>query len=123
VTDGFTGNVALKAMEGTARLYGEFLRSAFKNSLTARIGYFLARRSLQKLRDRLDPRRYNGAVFLGLRGIAVKSHGGAEALGFANAVGVAVDMKVNGFLDQIREGVTRLHALQVPVEKPQSAAL
>jgi phosphate acyltransferase len=123
VTDGFTGNVALKVMEGTARLYGEFLRATFKNSLTARIGYVLARRSLQKLRDRLDPRRHNGAVFLGLQGIAVKSHGSADALSFANAVGVAVDMKVNGFLDQIREGVTRLHALQAPVEKPQSAAL
>jgi phosphate acyltransferase len=123
VTDGFTGNVALKTIEGTARLYGEFLRAAFKNSLTARIGYVLARRSLQKLRDRLDPRRHNGAVFLGLQGIAVKSHGSADALSFANAVGVAVDMKVNGFLDQIREGVTRLHALQAPVEKPQSAAL
>jgi glycerol-3-phosphate acyltransferase PlsX len=123
VTDGFTGNVALKTAEGTARLFAEFLRSAFKASLTARIGYMLARRSLEKLRHRMDPRRYNGAVFLGLQGIAVKSHGSADALGFANAVGVAVDMKVNGFLGQIRDGVTRLNALQVPVEKPQSAAL
>jgi glycerol-3-phosphate acyltransferase PlsX len=123
VTDGFTGNVALKVMEGTARLYGEFLRASFKNSLTARIGYLLARRSLHKLRDRLDPRRHNGAVFLGLQGIAVKSHGSADALSFANAIGVAVDMKVNGFLEQIRDGVARLHALQAPVEKPQSAAL
>lgn len=123
VTDGFTGNVALKTAEGTVRLYSEYLRSAFKNSLTARIGYAFARRSLNKLRERLDPRRYNGAVFLGLQGIAVKSHGSADTLGFANAVGVAVDMKVNGFLEQIREGVARLHALQAPVDKPQSAAL
>ena len=123
VTDGFTGNVALKTVEGTTRLYAEFLRAAFKHSLTARIGYLLARRSLRKLQLRVDPRRYNGAVFLGLQGVAVKSHGSADALAFANAVGVAVDMKVNGFLDQIREGVARLHALQAPVEKPQSAAL
>jgi phosphate acyltransferase len=123
VTDGFAGNVALKSAEGTARLYAEAVRSAFKYSLMARVGYIFARRSLQKLRERLDPRRHNGAVFLGLQGIAVKSHGGADAISFANAVGVAVDMKVNGFLDQIREGVARLHALHAPVDKPQPAAL
>jgi glycerol-3-phosphate acyltransferase PlsX len=123
VTDGFTGNIALKTVEGTARLFAEFTRAAFKHSLMARIGYLFARRSLNKLRQRLDPRSHNGAVFLGLQGIAVKSHGSADALAFANAVGVAVDMKVNGFLDQIREGVARLHALHAPVEKPQSAAL
>ncbi len=123
VTDGFTGNVALKTAEGTAKLYAEFLRSAFKHSLSARIGYAFAATALKKLRDRLDPRRYNGAVFLGLQGICVKSHGGADAMGFANAIGVAVDMKVNGFLDKIRDGVARLNALQAPLDKPQSAAL
>jgi phosphate acyltransferase len=123
VTDGFTGNVALKTAEGTVRLFAEFTRAAFKHSLMARIGYLFARRSLKKLQQRLDPRSYNGAVFLGLQGIAVKSHGSADALAFANAVGVAVDMRVNGFLDQIREGVAHLHALHAPVEKPQSAAL
>jgi glycerol-3-phosphate acyltransferase PlsX len=101
VTDGFTGNVALKMAEGTARLFSEFLRSAFRHSLPARIGYLFARNALKKLRLRLDPRRYNGAIFLGLTGIAVKSHGSTDALGFANAIGVAVDMKVNGFLDKI----------------------
>jgi len=114
VTDGFTGNIAVKTAEGTARLYSEFLRAAFKNSLTARVGYIFAARSLKKLRERLDPRRHNGAVFLGLQGIAVKSHGGSDALAFANAVGVAVDMKLNGFLDQIRAGVASLAALQTP---------
>lgn len=123
VTDGFTGNVALKTAEGTARLFSEFLRAAFKHSLSARIGYSFAASALKKLRERLDPRRYNGAVFLGLQGIAVKSHGSADALGFANAIGVAVDMKVNGFLDKIRDGVAALAALQAPLEKPQSAAL
>ncbi len=123
VTDGFTGNVALKTAEGTARLFSEFLRAAFKHSFSARIGYGFAAGALKKLRERLDPRRYNGAVFLGLQGIAVKSHGSADALGFANAIGVAVDMKVNGFLDKIRDGVAALAALQAPLEKPQSAAL
>jgi phosphate acyltransferase len=123
VTDGFTGNVAVKTAEGAARLYADFLRSAFRHSLMTRIGYVFAAGAIKKLRERLDPRRYNGAVFLGLEGICVKSHGGSDALGFANAIGVAVDMKVNGFLDQIRDGVARLSALQAPIGKPQSAAL
>ena len=123
VTDGFTGNIAVKTAEGMGRLFTEFLRASFKHSLTARIGYMFAAPALKKLRQRLDPRRYNGAVFLGLGGIAVKSHGGADALGFASAIGVAVDMKVNGFLDKIGAGLAALAALQPPVDKPQSAAL
>jgi glycerol-3-phosphate acyltransferase PlsX len=123
VTDGFTGNVALKTAEGTARLFSEFLRAAFKHSLLARIGYLFAADALKKMRERMDPRRYNGAMFLGLNGIAVKSHGGADALGFANAIGVAVDMKLNGFVDQIRDELARLKAIQTPPETPQSAAL
>lgn len=123
VTDGFTGNIAVKTAEGTSRLFADFLRAAFKHSLTARLGYIFAATALKKLRARIDPRRYNGAVFLGLRGIAVKSHGGSDALGFANAIGVAVDMQVNGFLDKIRSGVTALAALQPPVDKPQPATL
>jgi glycerol-3-phosphate acyltransferase PlsX len=102
VTDGFTGNVAVKTAEGVAKLFGEFLEAAFRHSLSARIGYLFARRALRKLRMRSDPRRYNGAIFLGLSGIAVKSHGSTDAFGFANAIGVAVDMKLNGVLDKIR---------------------
>ncbi len=101
VTDGFTGNVAVKTAEGTAKLFSEFLEGAFRHSLMARIGYLFARNALRKLWMRIDPRLYNGAIFLGLDGIAVKSHGSTDALGFANAIGVAVDMKVNGFLDKI----------------------
>src|SRR5579862_5511519 len=97
VTDGFTGNIALKTAEGTARMFGEFMRAAFKHSVLARIGYLFAVDALKKMRERMDPRRYNGAMLLGLNGIVVKSHGGADALGFANAIGVAVDMKLNGF--------------------------
>jgi glycerol-3-phosphate acyltransferase PlsX len=108
VTDGFTGNVAVKTAEGTAKLFSEFLDAAFRHSLSAQIGYLFARRALRKLRMRSDPRRYNGAIFLGLGGIAVKSHGSTDAFGFANAIGVAVDMKVNGVLDKIRVELVRL---------------
>jgi len=123
VTDGFTGNVAVKTAEGTARLFTEFLRASFQHSLMARIGYLLAHSALRKLRARLDPRRYNGAVFLGLDGICVKSHGSTDALGFANAIGVAVDMKLNGFLEKIRDGLGRLNEAPQPHDKSQSAAL
>jgi phosphate acyltransferase len=109
VTDGFTGNVAVKTAEGIAKLFGEFLETALRHSLSARIGYLFARSALRKLRMRADPRRYNGAIFLGLTGIAVKSHGSTDAFGFANAIDVAVDMKVNGVLDKIRVELARLN--------------
>jgi len=109
VTDGFTGNIAVKTAEGMAKLFGEFLEAAFRHSLSARIGYLFARGALRKIRMRSDPRRYNGAIFLGLGGIAVKSHGSTDAFGFANAIGVAIDMKVNGFLDKIRADLARLN--------------
>ena len=107
VTDGFTGNVALKTLEGTTKLYAEFLRRSFRSSLVARLGFLLARPALNALRVRTDPRRYNGAIFLGLNGVAVKSHGGTDALGFANAIGVAVDMVTQKSLDRIREDFAR----------------
>ena len=102
VADGFTGNVALKTAEGTARLLGFYLRESFKHSFWGKLGYLFARPAISRFRGRTDPRRYNGAVFLGLNGIAVKSHGSTDALGFANAIGVAVDMTVHGFLEKIR---------------------
>ena len=102
VTDGFTGNVALKTAEGTARLYAEWLRRTFRSSILARLGYLLARSAFQKLRRRTDPRQYNGAMFLGLEGICVKSHGGTDPRGFANAIDVAVDLVRNGFNDHVR---------------------
>jgi phosphate acyltransferase len=117
VTDGFTGNVALKTTEGTVKLFAEALRASFDHSLMARIGYLFARGALKKFRDRFDPRRYNGAMFLGLRGIAVKSHGSADAFGFANAIGVAIDMKVNGFLEKIRDDLARVNSA-MPAREP-----
>lgn len=108
VTDGFTGNVALKTAEGTAKLITQYLRNTFRSSIFAQIGYLLARRAMQKLRKRVDPRRYNGAIFLGLNGITVKSHGGTDAVGFANAIGVAVDMAREGFLERIRTDLAKI---------------
>jgi len=92
VTDGFTGNVALKTAEGTARMIAGLLKRAFKSSLLAKIGYLIARPGLKALQDHLDPNNHNGAVFLGLNGLVVKSHGGANALGIASAIDVAYDM-------------------------------
>ncbi len=103
VTDGFTGNIALKTAEGTAKLYAEWLRRTFRSSLPARLGYLLARNAFNKLRLRTDPRQYNGAMFLGLQGICVKSHGGTDAKGFANAIDVAVDLVKYGFNEQMKE--------------------
>ncbi len=110
VTDGFTGNVALKALEGSARLYGAALRRAAESSLTGMAGFWLARRTFDKVRARFDPRRYNGAVFVGLNGIVVKAHGGSDAFAFANAIGFAVDMSRRGFLEDVRSAFERMAA-------------
>src|SRR5271156_406241 len=108
VTDGFTGNIALKTGEGALKLIGELLRQVFRSSLAARVAYLLARPGLDRLREWLDPRRYNGAVMLGLNGVVVKSHGGTDALGFAHAMDVALDMVVHRFNDRIRDGLARI---------------
>ncbi|MBK1841395.1 phosphate acyltransferase PlsX [Azospirillum sp. YIM B02556] len=108
VTDGFTGNVALKTAEGTAKLFSEFLRRTFATSFLARIGYLLARGAFKRFRERIDPRRYNGAMFLGLRGVCVKSHGGTDAVGFANAVAVAINLATHGFNERIKEEMARI---------------
>ena len=92
VTDGFTGNIALKMAEGTADLINKMTKRAFKYTTIARLGYMLARPAFMKLKERLDPRRYNGAVFLGLQKTVIKSHGRSDALATATAIGVAVDM-------------------------------
>ena len=91
VTDGFTGNIALKTAEGTAKLVGQFLRRALKRSLLGQIGALIASGALNTLRRKLDPRAANGGIFLGLNGVVVKSHGGTDALGFASALDMAID--------------------------------
>ncbi|WP_448203471.1 phosphate acyltransferase PlsX [Azospirillum sp. sgz302134] len=122
VTDGFTGNVALKTAEGTSKLFTEFLRRTFQSSWPARIGYLLARGAFKRLKQRIDPRRYNGAMFLGLRGVCVKSHGGTDAVGFANAIGVAYNLASNGFNDRIKEEVQRLGGAN-PLPDTKAAAV
>jgi glycerol-3-phosphate acyltransferase PlsX len=92
VTDGFTGNIALKTAEGTARQFAEMLRQAMRRSWATRLGYLLARGAFRELRERLDPARGNGGVFLGLNGIVIKSHGGTTPEGFAAAVNLGRDM-------------------------------
>ena len=114
VTDGFTGNVALKTGEGALRLMGDLLKQVFSSSLSAKLGYLLARPGLDQLRSWLDPRRYNGAVMLGLNGVVVKSHGGTDAEGFAHAVDVAMDMVVHRFNERIRDGLARITELSAP---------
>ena len=108
VTDGFTGNVALKTGEGALKLMRDLLRQVFTSSVPARLGYLLARPALDRLREWMDPRRYNGAILLGLNGVVVKSHGGTDALGFAHAVDVAMDMVTHGYNDRIKDGFDRL---------------
>jgi glycerol-3-phosphate acyltransferase PlsX len=107
VTEGFSGNVALKSAEGTARQVVEVLRTAIQKSLLARIGYLLARGAFQTLRNKMDPRKSNGSVLLGLNGIVVKSHGGADSEGFAYAVGVGYEMARYDLLTKINQTLNR----------------
>ena len=92
VTDGFSGNIALKTAEGTAKLVTGLLANAYRASLLTKLGYLFSKSALRALRDQLDPNNHNGAVFLGLNGVVVKSHGGADAKGFGNAIRIAVDL-------------------------------
>ena len=101
VTDGFTGNVALKTGEGTAKLVGDFLKQAFAANLLSKLAALLALGSLKRLQARIDPRRVNGGVFLGLNGTVVKSHGSADATGVAAAVGLACRLARAGFIERL----------------------
>ena len=101
VTEGFSGNIALKAAEGTARQIAEYLRSAMGRTWRSRIGYLFARNAFQALREKMDPNKSNGAVFLGLKGIVVKSHGGTNSDGFAYAIDVGYDMVSYDLLTKI----------------------
>lgn len=101
VTDGFTGNVALKTIEGTAKLIQKMLEDSLKKSWRGKLGYLVAKPAFQHLKNRMDPRLYNGALFLGLKGIAVKSHGGMDATGFANAIRVAASLASDAASGQI----------------------
>ena len=110
VTDGFSGNIALKTAEGTARFVTDLLRRAFKSSFRSKAGFALSRPALNLLKVHLDPNNHNGAVFLGLNGLVVKSHGGANAKGVANAIAVAASMVRNDITRKIGEDLDNFRA-------------
>ncbi len=114
VTDGFTGNIALKMAEGMGRMMTVFLRKTFAASWVAMLGYLLARGAFARLKRRLDPRRYNGGVFLGLQGVCVKSHGGTDHEGFANAIEVAASLVRGNLTASIAEEMALISALPAP---------
>lgn len=112
VTDGFTGNIALKTGEGTAALIGNLLKEAFAYTPLSRLASVLAVTSLRRLRKRIDPRRVNGGVFLGLNGTVVKSHGSADATGVAAAIKLAVQLAENNFSEKIAARVASANTMQ-----------
>ncbi len=112
VTDGFTGNIALKTGEGTATLVRTLFKETFTNSILAKIASFLAFKSLKNLRKRIDPRRVNGGVFLGLNGTIVKSHGGADAIGICAAITLASKLAKNNFQKNLENKVLQINNFQ-----------
>ncbi len=116
VSDGFSGNVMLKAAEGTAKLCGHYIRSALRGSLGGWVAMVSARQALQTLREKLDPRKHNGAIFLGLDGVIVKSHGGADSFGFGHSIDVARDMAGGAVNERILETLQAIG--REPASKP-----
>ena len=114
VTEGFAGNIAIKVAEGTARQFGQYLRSAMTRTWRARLGYLLARGAFATLREKMDPRKSNGGMFLGLNGIVIKSHGGTDAEGFAAAVDLGYDMVRHELLQRIKQTLDRHRGRQTP---------
>jgi glycerol-3-phosphate acyltransferase PlsX len=120
VTEGFAGNIALKSAEGTAHQMAQFLRSAMSRTWSSRLGYLFARQAFSALREKMDPRKSNGGVFLGLNGIVIKSHGGADAEGTASAIDMGYDMVRYELLAKIAQSVAR--DLHVANERMASGA-
>jgi glycerol-3-phosphate acyltransferase PlsX len=110
VSDGFSGNIALKTMEGTARYIGDLIRRAFANSIRSKIGFAISRPATQLLKHHLDPNNHNGGVFLGLNGLVVKSHGGANDIGIANAIRVAERMARQDLTRRITDDLAQVSA-------------
>ena len=122
VTDGFTGNIALKTAEGTARYVSALLREALTSNLQAKLGAAIAMPALRKMREKIDPSAINGGPLLGLNGIVVKSHGGADAKGYGNAIRIAVELARSDYLKKVSDSLNRL---TVVLEQPvaESAAM
>ena len=112
VTDGFSGNIALKAVEGAARFVTDLLKDAFQSSLRSKLGFLISRPATELLKHHLDPNNHNGAVFLGLNGIVVKSHGNANAAGVANAVAVTARLLEENLTERITADLAEGAALQ-----------
>src|SRR6266545_1242004 len=122
VTEGFSGNIALKTAEGTARQLGQYLKHEMNRTLVRRLGYLLARGAFHALANKMDPRKSNGGVFLGLNGIVIKSHGGTDAEGFAYAVDLGYDMVRHELLAKIGQSLTRHRSEAVPARAVGGAA-
>ncbi|PPR14896.1 MAG: Phosphate acyltransferase [Alphaproteobacteria bacterium MarineAlpha9_Bin3] len=111
VCDGFSGNIMLKTAEGTAKLCSEYLKQIFNSSFLGKISFAIGRSSFLGLRKKLDPRKHNGAVLLGLNGIVVKSHGGADSISFAHAVDLATEMSIGNYNDLIKKELNNLKSM------------
>ena len=122
VTEGFTGNIALKTAEGTAKQIAHYLREAMTGSFMSKLGYLLAKGAFATLRKRMDPRRANGGVFLGLDGIVIKSHGGTDAIGFCGAIEIAYEMAQHELLERIRETMSLSQEARIANGAPAAAA-
>ena len=121
VTEGFTGNIALKTAEGTAKQIGQYIRDAMRQNWASRLGYLLARGAFASLRAKMDPGRVNGGVFLGLDGVCIKSHGSADAEGFANAIKAGHDMVRQELLAKIRDMVAQANDSRSASPPPAAA--
>jgi phosphate acyltransferase len=110
VCDGFTGNIALKSIEGTARFVTDLLKRAFTSSIRSKFGFLVSRPATELIRHHLDPNNHNGAVFMGLNGVVVKSHGSATAKGVANAVEVAARLVEEDITARIEQDLARIDA-------------
>lgn len=121
VTEGFSGNIALKTAEGTAKQIGSYLRSAMSRTILAKLGYVLARGAFDQLREKMDPRKVNGAVFLGLNGVVIKSHGGTDAEGYAAAIEMGHDMVANAIMEKIKADLQRLDEMRLAQQSSADA--
>ncbi|MEO1241829.1 MAG: phosphate acyltransferase PlsX [Pseudomonadota bacterium] len=121
VTDGFTGNIALKSAEGAARLVGSWVKEALTGTLNAKFGAIFMAPGLRKLKDRIDPSSVNGGVFLGVNGVVVKSHGGANARGVASAVNMAASLARQPFRDEVAQTVKTVMLRQRELNESQEA--
>ncbi len=117
VSEGFSGNIALKTAEGTAKQIGFYIKSAMTRTWLAKLGAFIAQGAFRALKDKMDPRNLNGGIFLGLNGIVVKSHGGTDAIGFASAIDVGYDMARSGVLGEIADDIARFETALQPQDE------